>query len=115
MNLPNVSDALLGWTQSLLLKTVTTTSVDFVDTTVVTGELIEAVVQPTKLTNLNKDTLDWTRDHFTFHSVNDMRQGQLIEYKGRDFKVVDRADYSDYGYYEVVAAHTREPLLEVTQ
>lgn len=113
--MPNVFEALGDWQQPVVLKTSVTTSIDFVETTIVTGESIDAVVQPTKLTTLNTDTLDWSREHFTFHSGDDMKHGQFIEYKGRDFKIVDRADYSDYGYFEAVGEETKAPLLQVTQ
>lgn len=61
--LPNVSSALLGWTQPVLVKTVTTTTVDFVETEVVTGETVQAVVQPTKKTT--SMPIPWTGHSLT--------------------------------------------------
>lgn len=112
--IPNVADALVGWTQPVLLKTVSKTTVDFQPVVIVTGATIEAVVQPTKKTLLNADTLDWSRSHFTFHSAEAMELGQLIEYKGKDYKVIELADYSDYGYFEAVGEHTKTPVETVT-
>jgi hypothetical protein len=109
--LPNVSSALLGWTQPVLVKTVTTTTVDFVETEVVTGKTVQAVVQPTKKTTLNADTLDWSQPHITLHSQTLLSLGQLVERNGADYKVVE---VTDYGYCEAVCEATRRPVVEVT-
>jgi len=112
--LPNVSSALLGWTQPVLVKTVTKTTVDFVETEVVTGETVQAVVQPTKKTTLNADTLDWSQPHITLHSETLLALGQLVERNGADYKVVEVQDWTDYGYCEAVCEATRRPVVEVT-
>ena len=112
--LPNVSSAPLGWTQPVPVKTVTTTTVDFVETEVVTGETVQAVVQPTKKTTLNADTLDWSQPHITLHSQTLLSLGQLVERNGADYKVVEVQDWTDYGYCEAVCEATRRPVVEVT-
>lgn len=113
--LPDVSDALAGWTRTLLVKTVTQTTVDFEPVVSVSGADYEAVVQPTKMTTLNKDTLDWTQKHITLHGYTGLEFGQLVEYKGKDYKVVDTQDFSDYGYFESVCQATNKPTVEVTE
>lgn len=112
--LPNVSDALPGWEQEVSIKTVTTTTVDFKPTDVVTVKPFLAVCQPTKKTRLNADILDWSRVHTTFHSAEAMTHGQFIEYKGKDFKIIDPADYSEYGYWVAIGEETLKPLLQAT-
>ena len=113
--LPNVSDALAGWIIPLLVKTVTTTRVDFVDTEIVTGDTINAVVQPTQKTKLNADTLDWSQRHITLHSTAPLEMGQLVEYQGADYKVVEVQDWLMYGYMEAVCEATNRALVEVTE
>ena len=115
MNLPDVSSALLGWTQTLLLKTVTTTTVRFEPVTVVTGVALEAVAQPTQKTRLNADLLDWSRAHLTFHSEQPLELGQFVERSGKDYKIVEVADWSDYGYYEAIGEATNNTLIQVTE
>lgn len=110
----DLSPAFDDWEQPYTLKTVTKSTVDFVETTVVKGDPRVAVFQPTNKTNLNADTLDWSRDHWTLHSALDIKKGQYVEYKGRDYKVVERSDWSEYGYYEVVCEETKLPLLQLT-
>ncbi len=113
--LPNVSSALLGWTQPVLVKTVTETTADFQPVTVVTGENVQAVIQPTKKTQLNVDTLDWSQPHITLHSETLLVLGQLVERNGADYKVVEVQDWTDYGYCEAVCEATRRPVVEVTE
>lgn len=113
--LPNVSSALLGWTQPVLVKTVTETTVDFKPVTVVTGKNVQAVIQPTKKTQLNADTLDWSQPHITLHSETLLVLGQLVEHKAADYKVVEVQDWTDYGYCEAVCEATRRPVVEVTE
>ena len=113
--LPNVSSALLGWTQPVLVKTVTETTADFQPVTVVTGENVQAVIQPTKKTQLNADTLDWSQPHITLHSETLLELGQLVERNGADYKVVEVQDWTDYGYCEAVCEATRRPVVEVTE
>lgn len=110
----DVSDALGDWQQPVLLKTVTTTTVDFVPTTAVTGVVIQAVVQPTKKTILNADTLDWSRAHYTFHTMTPLLKGQLIEYKGKDYKLIEDGQFEDYGYCEVAGEYTMQATMAVT-
>lgn len=112
--IPNVSDALDGWTIPVTLKTVIKTTVDFKPTVVVTGETIEAVVQPTQKTRLNADTLDWQRQHITLHSPTVIANGQFVEFEGADYKVVESQDWTRYGYCEAVCEATKQPLLVVT-
>lgn len=114
MNLPNVAAALVGWTQPVTLKTVSTETVRFEPVTTVKCQQIEAVVQPTKKNILNADLLDWSRRHLTFHTASAVTLGQFIEHKGADYKIVEVADWSDHGYYEAVGEQTKVGVLECT-
>lgn len=110
----DVSFALDGWEQTVILKTVTKTSVNFVETVTVTGVDYLAVVQPTVKTKLNADSLDWSRAHITTHGKGEIKLGQFVEYKGRDYKVVECGDWSDYGYYEAVCEDTMTDKMTIT-
>lgn len=112
--IPNVADALPGWTQEVLVKTVTTTTVDFEPTTTVTGEAMDAVVQPTQKTTLNADTLDWSQPHITLRCDQLLELGQLVEHGGKDYKIVEVQDWLDYGYCEAVCEATQRPVVEVS-
>lgn len=113
--LPNVASALLGWTLPVLVKTITETTVDFQPVTTVTGNTVQAVVQPTQKTKLNADTLDWSQRHITLHSETLLALGQFVEHRGADYKVVEVQDWTDYGYCEAVCEATKRPVVEVTE
>lgn len=112
--IPNVADALQGWMQPVLVKTVTIGTVDFQQVTVVTGKQVDAVIQPTQKTKLNADTLDWSQPHITLHSEELLELGQVVEHRGKDYKIVESQDWLDYGYCEAVCEATQRPVLEVT-
>lgn len=114
MRLPNLSRPVARWGQAVVLKTVTITKIDFVETQVITGVDINAVVQPAQKEKLNPAIIDWSREYLQIHSLTPLTFGQFIEYKGEDFKIVDGGGYSDYGYYEFVGEQTKKALLEIT-
>jgi len=109
--LPDMSDVLTEWEQDVFLKTVTTTTVDFIPTSTVASASLKAVIQPAKKEALNPDSLDWSREYLMVHSKQLLTLGQFIEYKGRDFKIIDTAGYNDYGFSEAVAEETKVALL----
>ena len=113
--LPDMSDVLTEWLQPVKLKTVTTTSVDFVETDVIVVAGILAVVQPADPEKLQVDQIDYSLEYIQIHSVTPMAIGQYIEWDGRDFKLVPfRKGYGQYGYVEVVGEETKLPLLVAT-
>lgn len=113
--LPDMSDVLTEWSQPVKLKTVTTTSVDFVETQAVLVFDIMAVVQPADPEKLQVDQIDFSLEYIQVHSVSPMAIGQYIEWDGRDFKLVPfRKGYGQYGFVEVVGEETKLPLLVAT-
>lgn len=113
--LPDMSDVLTEWLQTVKLKTVTETTVDFVPTKTVSVVDILAVVQPADPEKLQVDQIDFSLEYIQIHSVTPMAINQYIEWDGRDFKLVPfRKGYGQYGYVEVVGEETRLPLLVAT-
>ena len=111
---PNVSGALKAWEESYTVKTVSITTVDFVETEVVTGRSQRCVIQPADPEKLNPDTINWSLEYIVVHSQSAIEIDELIEYKGRDFRVSTRGAWGDYGFFKVVAEETKRPLKEVT-
>jgi hypothetical protein len=109
--LPNLASVVKKWQQPIIIKTITKTTVNFVTSIAVIRESSQAVVQPTKKTTVNKDQLDWSQKNNTFHLLRLVDLGQVIEFKGQDFKVVEVSDCMDYGYCEVVGQATNKALL----
>lgn len=112
--LPDMSDVLTEWETPQLIKTVTNTTVDFEPVEVVTGRTQNCVVQVADKEKLNLDTINWSLEYLMVHSKSDIEIDELIEYKGRDFIVVQRGPWNDYGYTEVIAEETKRTLVEVT-
>lgn len=109
--LPDMSDTLREWEIRVKLKTVTETTVNFVKTRVVTVVDLLAVVQPAEKEKINPDILDWTKAYKQIHSRAVLNVGQFVEYKGKDYKLVQEGDYQDYGFFEMFAEETKQPLL----
>lgn len=114
MTLPQVGGALIGWEQPVLVKTVTEDRVDFEPVQIVEGRDVLAVIQPTRKTALNNDTLNWTQPHITLHAREVLAIGELVQRRGADYKIVEVADWLDYGYCEAVAEATNRPVVQVT-
>lgn len=112
--LPNMSDVLTVWESPATIKTVTKATVNFVETNTVAGRTQNCVIQVADKEKLNLDTINWSLEYITVHSKLNIEIGELIEYKARDFIVISRAPWDDYGYSEVIAEETKSPLVAVT-
>lgn len=113
--LPDMSEVLTEWSQPVVLKTKTETTIDFIPVIVITAQDIMAVVQPADPEKLQVDQIDFSLEYIQVHSVSPMAIGQYVEWMGRDFKLVPfRKGYGQYGYTEVVGEETKLPLLVPT-
>lgn len=114
--LPDMSDVFNDgddWLSPYTLKTVTTTTVDFVETEVITGDTVQAMIQVADKTKLNSEAIDWALTYLMVHSPDGLSVGEFIEYEGADYKLIEVNPYGNYGYYEAVAEQTKRPLLVV--
>jgi len=113
--LPDMSDVLTEWAQTVQLKTVTDTTVDFVPVRAVTVAPLLAVIQPADAERMQVDQIDYSLEYIQIHSVTAIQIGQYIEWDGRDFKLVpSRKGYGQYGYTDAVGEETKLPLLVAT-
>lgn len=110
----DVSDALGDWTRPHLIKTVTSTTVDFEKTEQVTGRTQECMIQVAQPEQLIKRGLDVSIKHIRVHSESDINMKELVEFKGKDYRVVTPSQWDGYGYVDVMAAETKEPLRVVS-
>lgn len=109
----DMGDVLTEWEQGVTIKNRTRQTVDFVEQDVITGRTQRCVIQVAEKEKLNPDTIDWSLEYLMVHSKDPIEQGEFIEYKARDYKVVNRGPWQDYGFTEVVAEETKRPLLVV--
>lgn len=106
----DVSDALDEWLQPVTIKTVTTETVNFVKSETVTGRTQQCVIQQLKQNDLIKRQLDVKLRHIRAHSCHAIDAGELIEFKGKDYRVLHPSEWTGYGYTEVDAVETKQPL-----
>ena len=113
--LPDMSEVLTEWSQPVVLKTISETTIDFVPIVTITGATIRAVIQPFDPEKLKVEQIDFSLEYIQIHSVSPMAIGQYVEWLGRDFKLVTfRKGYGQYGYTEAVGEETKLPLLVPT-
>jgi len=107
----SMADVLQGETKPTTVKTVTVKTVDFEETEVVTPRTVDAMVQPAdpkQLQNLNG--IEFSQAYVMVHALQLVENGELVEYKGADYKVITRSPWEHYGYTEAVAEATNEAL-----
>lgn len=110
MDILDVSDVLEEWERPHTIKTVTVETVDFEPVETVALRQQECVVQVADKEDLNKDTIDWAKEYLMIHSREPIAMGELLEFEGADYRVITRGSWRGYGYTEVTAEETKEPL-----
>lgn len=105
--LPNMAEVLDDFLQPVKTKIVTVTTVDFVPTETIVETDILAVVQVAQKEKLNPQAIDWSKRYLQVHSKEPLDMRALVEYQGKDYKVFELNDYSDYGYYEAICEEVK--------
>jgi len=108
-----MSDVLECWSLPYTIKTITKQTVDFVESNTVTARVVRAVVQPAEKEKLNPDKIDWSLAYLQIHSAEQLFDGEFIEYNGSDYKIIADGNYQLYGFSEVIAEQSREPVIAV--
>lgn len=103
----DMSDAFDGLYQPITLRTITTTTVDFVPTETVVDESIDAVCQRPELDKLNIEQIDYNLEYITAHSTTAMVVGQFIIWNGKTYKIISGKEYPDYNYYKAIAEEVK--------
>jgi hypothetical protein len=100
--LPDMSDVLEEFSQSITLKRTTQTVVNFrpVETTV--DSIIQAVVQPANKEKINPAIIDWSLKYVLVHTAEIILNNDVILYNGLNYKAVEDGDYQDYGFTEAL-------------
>lgn len=112
--IPDMADTLAEWAKPYIVKTVTRETVDFEPVDVVRARTIQAVIQPAQRDKLNPDQIDWSKRYLQIHTVDTLDNGELIEFSGEDYKIIDGGDFQMYGYTDAVAEQTKETKRAIT-
>ena len=108
--LPDISETLEEWAVPVTVKTVMRATVDFVETEYVETRSINAVVQPAQKDSLKSDQIDWSLRYLTIHTTSPLQNGELIEFGGEDYKIIDNGNWQAYGYTEALAEQTKRAV-----
>jgi hypothetical protein len=101
--LPDMSDVLVEFSQTVTLKRVTQTIVDFHPVESVINLTIDAVVQPADKEKLNPDLVDWSLQYVLVHTVATVQINDQLIHNGILYRSVGPlGNYSDYGFHEIV-------------
>lgn len=101
--LPDMSDVLTEWSQSVTLRTITKSTVDFELVEDIVDQPLQAVIQVADKEKLNIAEVDWSLRYIQAHSKVELFVGQAIVYNGDEYKIITDANYSDYGFSDVFA------------
>ena len=103
----DMSIAFDGDLQPVTLRTVTTTTVDFVKSESVVDETIQAVCQRPELDKLQVEQIDYNLEYITAHSTVEMNVGQFLIWNSSGYKIISVKHYPDYGYYKAIAEEVK--------
>lgn len=112
--LPNMQNVVSRWAETRRVKTVTKETVDFEPVNTVAGRDVDATIQVADKSKLNPDTVDWSLNYILIHAMEQIDQGEFIEYLGEDYKIIERGNWLPYGYMETVGESTNKPMLQET-
>jgi len=102
MSFPSVSDVLVDFEETLLLKKVTViNNADFKREEIVSNEVIRAVVQAQSFESINVDNIDFSLDYIQIHSRTDIDIDDVVTWEGKDYRIIARKDYTSRGYLEL--------------
>jgi len=111
---PNMSRTIERSAKPRTVKTVMRATVDFIETEYIESRTINAVVQPAQKDSLKSENIDWSLRYLTIHTVSQLQNGELIEYGGEDYKIIDNGNYQEYGYTEALAEQTKRAVKVAT-
>jgi len=107
----DMSDVFTDLEVDTKIKTVTTTTTDFMRTDTVTARVQPCVIQVAEKTKINLDTIDWSLEYLLIHSREALQIDELVEFNGCDYVIKQKGAWRGYGYYEVIAVETKRPLV----
>jgi hypothetical protein len=108
MSLPNMSNAVNRFAQSVTLKTGTQTIVDHVVTPTYASSTIQATIQTADTDKLNIDVTDYDKKYITIHSTSFMKINDKITYKTEDYLIIRMRNNADYGFFKAVAEEIKK-------
>lgn len=98
--LPNLSQVVNNFSQTVTLKKTTQTIVNYKPVNTVVESQIKATIQVANDETLKVNGLDNSKSYFTIHSISVLKVNDIVVYKGKNLKIIIIRDNSDYGFYK---------------
>ena len=100
-NLPNVTEAIVGWFQSMSVSTIVKTVVDFQLVETLTTSTIQAVRQPFTSKQLmikpeGQRAWNWE----TLHTLQEFNVDDIIVFNSTRYRIMQKWHWKEYGYFE---------------
>ena len=105
--LPNVANVVKQFEQSVILRVVTRTTIDFVNQLVNVDTAIRAVIQVATPEEVLAEELDRSLAHLKVHARFVFEIGQYVIYKTDSYKIVKASNWIDYGYTRCFASRNK--------
>ena len=100
--LPNMSNTVLEFSQTLEFKEVTQTVVNYKPVNTETIVNKEGAIFPSTKEDLKALIIDTSLAYYTVLTVEDININDKLSYKSKLFKQVNKENYSDYGFYRAI-------------
>lgn len=101
--LPNLSNTVRRFRQTITKRTVTQTIVNYEPVNTYTDTQIEATVTTPKEEELNQMNIDASLKYKTIHTTEELKMNDTIIHKGTEYKIIKAQDRQDYGYTRAIA------------
>lgn len=109
--LPDVSFVLDQWQQDLTKRVVTrTTDENYEPVYIFTDIAIKGVIQVARPETLTAANIDTSLRYIIVHTKVDVGVGEYLIDRGVSYKVIECGNWSDAGYYRVVAEQAKDAL-----
>lgn len=107
--IPKIKNPILCYSFDVIHKRVTQTIVNHVPTNDIVQQTIRANIQPLKASELTALNYDVSLRYIRLYDINNQVSfNDIIEYAGRDYRIINVLDYNDYGYVESHGEEVKE-------
>lgn len=100
--LPNMKNTALAFSQLLTFQTATQTIVDYVPVMSYITSKKRCTIYTSKPDEINSFIFDRTLSYYTVISADAIDMKDLLLYKDKTFKQINKEDFREYGFYRAL-------------
>lgn len=98
----NMREAIFEFAQSLTFKNATQTVVNYKPVMTYTESTKQGTIYPSKVDELKAFVIDRSLAYYTVYTIEDVNINDILEFKSKDFKMINKEDFMDYGYVKSI-------------